>query len=501
MATSPSRPYKHMPAAPFNRRRPASRVSPPSLAPAPGEPNDAALEPQHSALSTHHSSLVTRHSPSVVFRLLRWALSLLALIIVGYLGWVGYSLYRFEQVVYKPLPTTTPVAAQAETKPTVEGAHPFNGGLSVTAPTPTSDPLAALPKGRLNILVLGTDKRPNDTEHFPRSDTMILLNLDTEKKQVRVMSMPRDLIVEIPDYGESKLNSAYLYGEYYGLPGGGQALAVQTVSQLFNVPIDYYVAVNFDGFRKVIDTVGGIEVDVPYELDDYHYPSDDEGDPFGELHVHFDEGLQEMDGKTALRYARTRHADNDFMRNRRQLQVILATRKAALTLNLIPTLPRLIDDLAGTVETNIPFKQQLALAQLGYEIDSSDIITSTIDRDMILPAFLPDGSEGLELDWKAAQPVIESFFGRPVARERLTAKKSARARTPTPTVKRAIRTATRTPRLAPRATRTPTPQPTAEPTTEPSPSETPTPTAELPLQGEIDPVPTEPPYVDEYSRP
>ena len=495
MATS--RPYKLMPAAPFTRKRPASRVPTPSLAPAPGEPHDAPLEPLRSAISSQRPSSVVRRPSSIVFRLLRWGLSLLALVIVGYLGWVGYSLYRFEQVVYKPLPTITPVAAQAETEPTVNSAHASNGGLPVTAPTPTSDPLAALPKGRLNILVLGTDKRPNDADHFPRSDTMIMLNLDTEKKQVRVMSMPRDLIVEIPGYGESKLNSAYLYGEYYELPGGGQALAVQTVSQLFNVPIDYYVAVNFDGFRKVIDTVGGIEVDVPYELDDYHYPSDDEGDPFGELHVHFDEGLQEMDGKTALRYARTRHADNDFMRNRRQLQVILATRKAALTLNLIPTLPRLIDDLAGTVETNIPFKQQLALAQLGYEIESSNIITSTIDRDMIIPAVLPDGSEGLELNWKAAQPVIESFFGRTVARERLTAKKSVRARTPTPTVKRAIRTATRTPRLAPQATSTPT----LEPTPEPLPSNTPTPTAEPPQQVELDPVPTEPPYLDAYSRP
>jgi anionic cell wall polymer biosynthesis LytR-Cps2A-Psr (LCP) family protein len=150
---------------------------------------------------------------------------------------------------------------------------------------------------------------------------------------------------------------------------------------------------------------------VPYSLDDYNYPSDDEGDPFGEVHVHFDEGWQHMDGKTALRYARTRHADNDFARSKRQLQIILAVRQKAMSLNLIPALPALLDDLGGMVETNIPFDQQLALAQLGYNIDASDIMTASIDGSMILPATLPDGSEGLKLDMKEAQPMLDRFFG------------------------------------------------------------------------------------------
>jgi len=249
-----------------------------------------------------------------------------------------------------------------------------------------------------------------------------------------------DLVVDVPGYGLNKLNSSYLFGEYYGEPGGGKALAVRTVSQLFNVPIDYYVTINFDGFRNLVDRVGGVNIDVPYALDDYNYPSDDEGDPYGMLHVHFDAGLQHMDGKTALRYVRTRHADNDFMRNKRQLQVILGVRKSAMSLDLLPALPDLIDRLAGAVETNIPFDKQMAFAQLAYRLDSSSVLTSTIDRQMIIPTTLPDGTEGLKLDWQAAGPMLDEFFG--IDAEDGTASFASRrvaAPTRTPTPKHAVK--------------------------------------------------------------
>jgi LCP family protein required for cell wall assembly len=288
--------------------------------------------------------------------------------------------------------------------------------VGVTAiPTPTVDRLRDLPAGRFNVLVLGTDKRPDDPDHWPRSDTLLLANVDTIARTVRVMSIPRDLIVDIPGYGQNKVNAAYLFGEYYDEPGGGQALSVQTVSEFFDVPVDYYVAVNFDGFRKVIDTIGGIRVNVPYTLDDYDYPTDDEGDPYGTTHVHFDAGWQRMDGKTALRYARTRHADNDFARSRRQLQIINAVREQALKLDLLPKVPGLIDDLGGMIETNIPFDQQLALAQLGYNLGPSGVITAAIDASMIVPEYLDDGSEGFGLDWDVAGPMLDDFFGVAVA--------------------------------------------------------------------------------------
>jgi anionic cell wall polymer biosynthesis LytR-Cps2A-Psr (LCP) family protein len=241
---------------------------------------------------------------------------------------------------------------------------------------------------------------------------------------------------------------------------------LQTVSDFFGVPIDYYVTVNFEGFRKLVDTVGGVTIDVPYELDDYNYPSDDEGDNFGMLHVHFDAGVQRMDGKTALRYARTRHADNDFMRSKRQLQIITALRREAMSLDLVPILPTLIDQLTGMVETNIPFDQQLALAQLGSQIAPTDIITSAIDSEMIVPATLPDGSEGLKLDWEVAQPMLDEHFGvqddtaspNPTGRVKGTPAAPIPSRS-APVRGDTTRQAVRSPSPQPRSTVTPIPAP------------------------------------------
>jgi LCP family protein required for cell wall assembly len=327
------------------------------------------------------------------------------------IGWGTFLIVRLQNRIYVPLPPTSTVQAIVAT-PTVNpaSASTHEAVASVVA-APTEDLRKSLPTGRFNILVMGTDKRPEDPDHYPRSDTMLLANIDTRSNKVGIMSIPRDLIVDIAGYGKNKVNAAYLFGEYYQEPGGGQALAVQTMSQFFNVPIDYYITVNFQGFERVVDTVGGVDIDVPYSIDDYNYPSENLADPFGEIHVHFDEGLQHMDGKTALRYARTRHADNDFARSRRQLQLIMAVRQKALSLDLLPALPNLIDDLGGMVETNIPFDQQLGLVQLGYNLSASSIVTTSIDSTMIVPATLPDGTEGLKLDPDVAGPVLDRFFG------------------------------------------------------------------------------------------
>jgi LCP family protein required for cell wall assembly len=349
-----------------------------------------------------------RRRPWTVWRVVRWGAGVLGLVVLSAMGWGAYKVYDVQTKIYKPLPPTATVVVAA---PTPKPAGTAKATAVGVLPTATPDMIRELPAGRFNILVMGTDKRSNDPEHWARSDTMLLANVDTISRTVRIMSIPRDLIVDIPDYGLNKVNSAYLFGEYYQLEGGGQALAVQTISDYFNVPVDYYVTVNFEGFRKVIDTVGGINVDVPYSLDDYNYPTDDEGDPYGETHVHFDEGMQHMDGKTALRYARTRHADNDFARSKRQLQIIMAVRQKAMSLDLLPKVPTLIDDLAGMVETNIPFDQQIGLAQLGYNIDASRVMTAAIDSTMIVPDNLPDGSEGFSLDWDVASPMLDEFFG------------------------------------------------------------------------------------------
>jgi hypothetical protein len=211
-------------------------------------------------------------------------------------------------------------------------------------------------------------------------------------------------------------------------------------------------------------------VNVPTELDDYHYPGEDPNDPFAEIHIHFEAGWQHMDGLEALRYARTRHADNDFMRSRRQLEIIMAMKRKATSLDLLPKLPGVLDKLAGTLETDIPPDQQTSLLQAGFDLDPSHILTMTIGADLITPIRLPDRSEALSLNLKKAKPLLDSFFGRlPTA----TPSKTPVKRTPTATPRK-TRTPTITPRKTATALRTP-PRRTATPTIIRKPTATPRP--------------------------
>jgi LCP family protein required for cell wall assembly len=130
-----------------------------------------------------------------------------------------------------------------------------------------------------------------------------------------MLSLPRDLWVSIPGAGEGKINSAYLIGEAHGQ---GAALARQTVSNLLGITIDYTVVIDFAGFRSLIDALGGVPVDVPQELYDRQFPTDD----YGYTVAHFRPGVDVMDGARALMFSRIRHPDSDFQRMRRQQLVL-----------------------------------------------------------------------------------------------------------------------------------------------------------------------------------
>ncbi|MEO5952207.1 MAG: LCP family protein [Chloroflexia bacterium] len=390
------------------------------------------------ATPANEAARTGRRSKSwTVGRVLRWVFGLTGFAVLAVGAYVVYLFIDFQNGVYTPVPATpTAVVAVLPTQPTVAPGKP----TSTMLPTPTPDFVRQLPAGRFNILVMGTDVRVSSDEQYGRSDSIVMVNVDSISHTVRLMSIPRDLIVEIPDYGQNKVNAAYLFGEYYKEPGGGKALAMRTMSDFFNVAVDYYVTINFDGLKKVVDEVGGIDINVPYELDDYQYPSDDEGDLYGTIHVHFDEGRQHMDGKTALRYARTRHADNDYARSRRQLQVVMAIRQKAMSLDLLPSVPSILRDLSGMVQTNIPWDQQLGLAQLAFNMSSSSIITAAIDSTLVTADYLPDGSEGLRLNEKRARHMFDEFFGfdapTPTPIPKVTATPTANNRatvTPVPT--------------------------------------------------------------------
>jgi LCP family protein required for cell wall assembly len=159
------------------------------------------------------------------------------------------------------------------------------------------------------VLLLGLDARPG--ESTGRSDALVVAHIDPERQTAALLSLPRDLWVAIPGIGEGKINGAYVQG--------GAQTAAATVGQALGVKIDHTVVIDFAGFRSLIDALGGITVDVPRELYDSKFPTDD----YGIVEAHFLPGPQLMDGKQALTYSRIRHPDSDFARMRRQQAVLI----------------------------------------------------------------------------------------------------------------------------------------------------------------------------------
>jgi polyisoprenyl-teichoic acid--peptidoglycan teichoic acid transferase len=275
---------------------------------------------------------------------------------------------------------------------TVRGAVQGFGAVAIDPRLTPISPAAptAFPEwtatGRVNILLLGIDERESEPGPW-RTDTMILLSIDPAAQTAAVLSIPRDLWVTIPGYDlEARINTAHFYGDLRGYPGGGPALAMATVQAVFDLPIQYYIRFNFAGFEKLIDAIGGIDLNVEAPIDDPLYP--DSG--YGYAPLHIDAGLQHMDGQLALKYARTRHGGlEDFDRMHRQQQVIMAVRDKVTRANMAPTLMTqivpLLQAMGSTLKTNFTPDQLVRLIQLGVQLDPRQIQALAIEPSMTLP--------------------------------------------------------------------------------------------------------------------
>jgi LCP family protein required for cell wall assembly len=261
-------------------------------------------------------------------------------------------------------------------------------------------------KDRITLLLLGVDQRETEAS---RSDTMILVNIDPVTKSASMMAIPRDLKVIVPGYGVHKINAAYAFGDADKVPGGGPGLAMRTIEANFGITVDYYATVNFAGFTKIIDTVGGLTIDVPYPIKDDAYPA--EGNNY--MRVYFKTGWQHMNGTQALEYARTRHDDGDELRSVRQQQVLLALRQQAISLDLISKAPDLIAELGDTIRTDMPLTKALQLAKLGTQIDTSAIKEVSLN-DALTPQELTGQPYFLIADWNAVGKIMSGFMGTTV---------------------------------------------------------------------------------------
>jgi LCP family protein required for cell wall assembly len=230
--------------------------------------------------------------------------------------------------------------------------QPLNPGL--VAGTTNTD------LNRFSVLVLGADDRPNNPG---RSDTMMVSFVDLNAGTIKLLSIPRDSYVKIPNHGWDKINAAYAYGK--------EQLAKPAVEQLLGIPVDYTITVNMAGFEGIVDAVGGVDINVEADMD-YDDPYDDPP-----LSIHLKQGEQHLAGIDALHYVRFRHdAQSDWGRMKRQQQFLKALLSAAKQPANLTRLPQIISLASANVRTNLSPSQLTRMATLAKDKLSASGMTS-----------------------------------------------------------------------------------------------------------------------------
>jgi len=288
------------------------------------------------------------------------------------------------------------------------GRDPSPGqDVPLDTPVPVREPMPMWQGSeRLNLLLMGLDQRPGSA--LPgRADVVMIASVDPTERKVVLLSIPRDLWVEIPGHGENRINSAYFYGEFEGAEGGGPGLMKSTIEHNFGISIDYYGALDFECFRRIIDVLGGISIDVPEDIRDEQYPDDH----YGYMRIYIPAGKQQMDGDTALQYVRARHESSDFSRMRRQQQVMLAVRDKALRLDVLFSLPELIPLLGRAFSTDLTMQNLLALANLGAQIEREDLQLQVVDESLTIPYVSSDGAQVLLPRLDQIRSLVGGLFG------------------------------------------------------------------------------------------
>lgn len=259
---------------------------------------------------------------------------------------------------------------------------------------------------RINVLILGTGGGQHDGPNL--TDTIILASIDQKDNRVTLMSIPRDLW--FPDIGQ-KINAAYAIGEAKK-PGGGLLLAQAAIEKVTGQNINYGIRIDFSGFVKAVNIIGGLDINVDNTFDDYQYPIDgQENNPCGKTqaelqsmaddsqdqlvkdfpcrykHIHFNKGLQHMDGETALEYVRSRHAvqaneASDFARSKRQEKVIKAFKDKVLSVETLLNPAKIIslyETLKSSIDTNIQQSEFDDFIRLAEKMKNAKIQSAVID--------------------------------------------------------------------------------------------------------------------------
>jgi len=290
-------------------------------------------------------------------------------------------------------------------------------------------------EGRVNFLLLGMAGGYHDGGIL--TDTIIVLSLNTKTNKAAMLSIPRDLYIQIPQDGYTKINAVFSIGESKNTENiqnlkssqeekisetSGADLAKETVSSIIGIPIHYYMRMDFEGFKKIVDTLGGVDVYVKEDLYDPYYPTED----YKYQIFQITKGVHHLDGATALMYVRSRETTSDFDRSKRQQQVLASIKDKAEKLSIlnIGKITELSKILGDSIKTDLTIAETKHLLELLKKVDMNNIINKVLDNSSDSP--LEDGNiNGAYVllpklgmnNYSAIQAIAKTIFGNENATE------------------------------------------------------------------------------------
>ena len=246
---------------------------------------------------------------------------------------------------------------------------------------------------RTNLLLLGVDRRPDESTTASRSDTLILVTVIPTRPYVGMLSIPRDLWVDVPGFGPNRINAAYFLAEAE-LPGSGARAAVDTVRSNFGVDVHAYASLEFTGIVRFVDALGGVDIDLATATGGY------------------DEGLHHLDGTQALAFARDRMGSDDFFRMERGQILMRSILRSLIRPASWPLWPGAGAALLTSVRTDLPVWDWPRLALALVRAGSGGIDGRVIGRDMAVGFTTPAGAQVLSPDWSRINPLLLEMFGQ-----------------------------------------------------------------------------------------
>ena len=310
-----------------------------------------------------------------------------------------------------PPPTLTPTPSPPSPpihRPTAVTITSTYNHPSSTLAIPTAVPTQAIRDDAITILLLGSDQRP-DWEDW-HTDAVQYVVIYPDVPAASILSIPRDLYVYIPNFWMSRINFADMYGETASFDGGGLGLLNQTLLHNLGISADYYAKVDFDGLIGLIDTIGGIDVPVHCQIQDFWPYPNEQGEYY---YISLEPGIQHMDGELALWYSRSRKTTSVFSRERRQQQVLEAMWRRARQENLFEKIPALYEQSSDLFETDLGLTDILALGLTAAQLDSVNIKRRSIGWGQVLPYTTPYGGGVYLPVWSKVQPVVADVLSPP----------------------------------------------------------------------------------------